>query len=548
MQRSTSGSGGRFRFVQLIALAFMAGTLLHTTTSAQRGRRASEEPLRLVRMAGEGGDAIQRQLEAQGFDVSCGVTVTEAGVEFVVSKPELDRLRGNGLVIDEIASGRPLREILAEQEGSVPSGYPDLDAVITQMMQAASAHPNLCQFVDLTTRYGTPTTFEGRHMHAVKISDNVTVDEDEPTVMFVSAHHSREIVTPVIALAAIEHLTNGYGNDPAITALVDDHEIWIAPVWNPDGYNHVFTGDNLWRKNRRVFAGGVGVDLNRNYPFGWSSPCSGSNTISSQTYRGPSSASEPETKTMIALAEDRHFAKLFDYHSFGREVRYGYGCWNHPLLSFLISEASRYASKVAGYAIASSCCTAGDIHYHSANNGTHAFLWETQTTFQPSYSAAQLEADRLIAGMDCFMRRPISVSGHVTDADSGLPVVAMVSNNSIFYQNGESNRSGGPFGRYHATLPSGSYQLQFSAAGYQTQMRNVTVTGNSSQVIDVVLTSTCPEDVTGDGKVNARDFMAVLLAEPCTACPGGMPADVNRDGSVNAMDAFAVLAALGACN
>ena len=36
--------------------------------------------------------------------------------------------------------------------------------------------------------------------------------------------------------------------------MVDGNEIWIAPVWNPDGYEYVFTTqDNLWRKNRRVF-------------------------------------------------------------------------------------------------------------------------------------------------------------------------------------------------------------------------------------------------------------------------------------------------------
>ena len=57
-----------------------------------------------------------------------------------------------------------------------------------------------------------------------------------------------------------------------------------------------------WRKNRRRNAGGsYGVDLNRNYPFGWSFTCGGSTTETSSNYRGTQAASEPEVRTMIAF-------------------------------------------------------------------------------------------------------------------------------------------------------------------------------------------------------------------------------------------------------
>jgi len=64
-------------------------------------------------------------------------------------------------------------------------------------------------------------------------------------------------------MARDEQLFAGYGIDPAITAVVDEHEIWVVPVWNPDGYDYVFSTDNLWRRNRRPVDGAVGVDLNR---------------------------------------------------------------------------------------------------------------------------------------------------------------------------------------------------------------------------------------------------------------------------------------------
>jgi carboxypeptidase T len=101
------------------------------------------------------------------------------------------------------------------------------------MQEIAAAYPAIVQMVDLTATYGTPATFEGRHMFALKISDNVAVDEDEPAMLIVANHHAREIVTPVIALDAAERLTVGYEADPRIAAAVDSHEIWIAPTWNP---------------------------------------------------------------------------------------------------------------------------------------------------------------------------------------------------------------------------------------------------------------------------------------------------------------------------
>ena len=151
----------------------------------------------------------------------------------------------------------------APAAAQVPAGYRDLDGVLARMQEIVDAHPAIARVVDITDTYGTPPTFEGRHLFALKISDNVAADEDEPAVLIVGTHHARELVAPVIVLGAAERITAGYGTDPRLTSAVNNQEIWIAPVWNPDGYNYVFTTDNLWRKNRHVFGGGVGVDQNR---------------------------------------------------------------------------------------------------------------------------------------------------------------------------------------------------------------------------------------------------------------------------------------------
>jgi hypothetical protein len=471
---------------------------------------ASAQHLTHVRLRSGDAPALAQRLEQEGFDVLEG-SVGPGALELVVSRTSRERLEERGFALEVIAEGRPFAQIQRERalrEGGpewMPPGYLTLAEILTEMSQVASAHPAIAQVVDVTSAFGGPPTWDGHPIVGMKISDNVAADEDEPSFLVVSDHHAREIVTPVIALHAIDQLTAGYGSDPAITAAVDGYEIWVVPVWNPDGYVYVFDFDNLWRKNRRDNGNGTwGVDLNRNYPFGWSSACSGSKQPSSDTYAGPSAASEPETQTMLAFGTALRFAKLHDYHSYASEVRYGYGCWTHPWNSFLKSEAV-LLSQAGGYggSTASSCCTAGNIHWHSANFGTHAFLWETHTQFQPSYQSAQAEAAKLWPGMLAMLQRPIPLSGHVLDACSGEPLEATISYLGVAFQNGETNGSGGPHGRYQAFLPPGSYTVRFSAPGYAPQDHAVVVGSSTAQVLDVALTPLAPAAVYCTAKTNS---------------------------------------------
>jgi carboxypeptidase T len=223
-----------------------------------------------------------------------------------------------------------------------PPTFPTLQGVIDQMAETSGRFPAIAQMVDLTSTYGTPHTHGGRSIYAIKISDNVAQEEDEPVFLIVAGYHGNEIGGPVVALDAMIRLTEGYGTDATISQLVDEYEIWIAPVWNVDNYPDT-------RKNRRP---GGAVDLNRNYPFLWDSDCSGSTNTSSGSYKGPSPASEPETQTMMAFSEDQRFTKVLDFHTSGRIVVYGYRCSPHQLTDYLeaeaiaLAEASSYGGKL----------------------------------------------------------------------------------------------------------------------------------------------------------------------------------------------------------
>ena len=455
----------------------------------------ADEPLQRVRVTHPDPAGLAQALEQDGFDVLWG-SVTIGSVDVVTQAADRERLAVMGLEAEWVDTGRPFSEVQAERikaaldaGDAVPTGYPTYTDVYNEMTAAAATYPGICKFVDLTTEYGQPTTYEGRHLYAVKISDNVQTEEDEPTMLVVSMHHAREIVSTVLALNVIEKFTTQYGSDPQITAIVDNNEIWVAPVWNPDGYVYVFDYDYNWRKNRRVYSGGTGVDLNRNYDFGWYTACSGDTNPSSLTYKGPSPASEVETQTMMAWSQDQRFDRIIDYHSYGREVVRGYGCMSHPLDAFLQSEATTL-SQQSGYGGSQRDPSADgeNIQWQMGTLGAHAFLIETATSFQPTYASALAEATLNFPGVLWMAERSTPLWGYVTDAQSGLPVVANVSFLDFTYTNGETNPSGGQWGRYNAFLPAGTYDVVFDADGYDRAIvPNVAVTSTGSTQADVTL-------------------------------------------------------------
>jgi carboxypeptidase T len=79
------------------------------------------------------------------------------------------------------------------------------------------------------------TSYEGRDMPLIKISDNVAVDEPEPEILFNAHQHAREHLTVEMARYIMHLLIDNYGTDARIANLVNSREFWIVPDMNPDG-------------------------------------------------------------------------------------------------------------------------------------------------------------------------------------------------------------------------------------------------------------------------------------------------------------------------
>lgn len=426
--------------------------------------------------------ALHESLHALGYDCGHGVLNAEE-VELFASPAELAALAQAGLQPQVLQVAAPL----ASPEG-VPSGYRDFATVHATLTALEATYPTLARVVDIAQTYGPGATHEGRPIPAIVISDDVQNPEDEPAVLIASCHHCREIVTPELALEIAAKLLSEYATDPQIQALVDAQEIWIVPVVNPDGLEYVWNVNNLWRKNRKPAGSAIGIDLNRNYPLGWDASCGGSTNPGSSVYRGPSPASEEETQSILGLSAAKRFAKVLDFHSSGREVLQGYDCTPYPAVldGWIDAEAVRL-SGFANYGVRNPSADGEHQQQQIAELTNCAFLVETATSFQPPHADALLEFARVWPLVREFLAREPAVRGHVTDAQTGLPVEASITITGITWTNGERRRSEPLNGRYQLFLPDGTFELTFSAPGYTPAVQTVQVGGGVPALLPVAL-------------------------------------------------------------
>jgi murein tripeptide amidase MpaA len=206
-------------------------------------------------------------------------------------------------------------------------GYLTWAEYISEMDSLHNMYPTL-----VSTKFSIGTTVEGRDIWAFKISDNVTTDETEPEVLIDAVIHAREGVAGMQSMYFVYDLLQKYmQNDPEAKFLVNNREIFIVPIINPDGYEYnrsiAPSGGGMWRKNRSDNGDGTfGVDLNRNWGHFWGYDNSGSSpNPASDLYRGPSGFSEPETQAMRNFVNARRFETALNHHTFSNLMIRPYG-------------------------------------------------------------------------------------------------------------------------------------------------------------------------------------------------------------------------------
>lgn len=264
------------------------------------------------------------------------------------------------------------------------------------MYEIESQFPEITKIYDIGDTWEKTEGIADRDILAMKISDNVLLDEDEPEVLILALHHAREWVNHEIAIAAISNITAAYGNDARLSWLVDNRETWIVPMVNPDGLDYSLEFESLWRKNRRLnYDGSYGVDLNRNYngsengdPAGAWGGAGTSDDPASDVYCGEAPFSEPETRAVRDLALAHDFQIELDFHSSGEWVMWPWGYTANLTAddASLVAIGERLAA-INGYTAAQSVdmyATTGDsLDWLYGGAHIYPFLFETATSFQP---------------------------------------------------------------------------------------------------------------------------------------------------------------------
>jgi uncharacterized membrane protein len=284
-----------------------------------------------------------------------------------------------------------LQPCASAQEADEPSfswraEYRTYAGLVTELFALQAEHPDLVMLEDIGT------TYEGRDIWAVKLSDDVALnDSSEPDVLIFGPVHAREVMGVEVPMSVLHYMIDGYGLNETLSNYINTKETWFVPMPNPDGHVYIEQG-NDWRKNRRPTTGGnIGVDINRNWGYMFGVDGATSDNPASEVYHGPYPFSENETIALRDLALRQHFVTSLSYHSVASLVLYPWGYTNARAPHYEELDAmARAMAAFNGYTPQQSNVlyqthgTSDDWLY--GNMSTLAFTVELDTAFHPDPS------------------------------------------------------------------------------------------------------------------------------------------------------------------
>jgi hypothetical protein len=433
--------------------------------------------------------------------------------------------------------------------------YPTFTQYDSIMRSFSTLYPSLCRLDTIGK------SVNGRLILVLKISDNVSVDEDEPEVFYTSTMHGDETGGYVMMLRLADYLLRNYNTSSRVKNMTDNLEIWINPLANPDGTYR--TGNTM---SSPVRYNANGVDLNRNFP----DPLE------------PGIIQQKETSDMILFMRKHRFVISANFHAGKEVVNYP---WDRYLFEYhaddtwFYSISRAYADTVHVYS--------GPSYMNFLDNGvTRGAVWYVVYGGRQDFVTSDLQGREVTIELDDLHVTPASqlsllwqnnwrsmlgylenalygIHGIVLNSQTSAPVSAKVyitghdTDSSHVY----SDRLTGSFVRL---LSPGSWNLTFSAKGY----RDTTIYAISlfsGQKTDIIVnlepktstTDTIPAAVflypvpaknklnavlteRTSGQVNVRIFnqTGMLMSDYDTIVNAGVPLNININGLASGLYSF----------
>lgn len=290
---------------------------------------------------------LRERIPFKGTSIDIASAVPGESYDLVLDREDLGLVRSSGLnwwvVTDD------LETLKGDAWGF--GYYCSYDSLVSIMRNWAATYPSICKFDSIGQ------TYLGRWIYAVKISDNVQVEEDEPEVLLDAMHHSREWAAPQAARHFADTLLSSYGTSPEITAFVDNHQCWVVPISNVDGYDYDYPAQRSWRRNRRPFESATGCDPNRNYNgpcdtirmHAWGALVDGSNSThypGNDVWMGARAWWANCVDGLQGFFQEHSFVADASLHSYGELVLWPFSSGIQPYDALIASLAQGMAARM----------------------------------------------------------------------------------------------------------------------------------------------------------------------------------------------------------
>lgn len=354
--------------------------------------------------------------------------------------------------------------------------YPTYQQYDSIMQSFKTLYPTLCHLDTIGT------SIYGKLVFALKISDNASVKEDKPEVFYTSTIHGDETGGFILMLHLADYLLKNYNLDSRVKNMVDNLEIWINPLSNPDGTYR--TGNTISSPTR---FNANGMDLNRNFP----DPLQ------------PGVIQQKENVDMIKFLRNHKFVISANFHAGAEVVNYPWDRW--PRLHadddwfYNISRAyadTAHAHSVAGYMTDEMNGVTDGYAWYQVLGGRQDFM---TYSLQGREVTIELDVDHLTPAANLntlWQSNYRSLLGYLENAMYGIhghvrnsvTLEPMSANIFIAGHDKDSSQvvSDIKTGSFVRMLAPGTWDLTFSAPGYHDKIvSNVVVI--SGQKIELIV-------------------------------------------------------------
>jgi hypothetical protein len=354
--------------------------------------------------------------------------------------------------------------------------YPTYTQYDSIMQSFPLQYPLLCSLDTIGT------SINGKLILALRISENPDVKATNPEVFYTSTMHGDETGGYILMLRLADYLLSNYNDNPGVKELIDNLDIWINPLANPDGtYN---SGDAI---SSPVRFNANGVDLNRNFP---------DPTLPDMVY-------EKETVDMMSFMRKHRFVLSANFHAGAEIVNYPWDRW----LSKLHADDAWFHGISRGYADTAHLYGGSGYMSDLENGVTRGALWYVVYGGRQDFMTQYLHGREVTIELDYQHITPASelpmlwdynwhsligylenamygVHGGVFDSEThaALPAQVFIKGHDTDSSQVYCDSLSGNFVRL---LAAGTWPVTFSATGYSDTTISITV--NDRQKTDITV-------------------------------------------------------------